>query len=60
MASYYCHVKYDLGHSLIVEIDDKMVTIPKNFIKEGTEVQEPGDEGEVELPDWFAEDEGLE
>lgn len=45
--------------ALLCEVDGKQVWIPQKLIHDDSEVWKPGDEGELVIPMWLAEEKGL-
>jgi hypothetical protein len=49
----------DSGSALLCEIDGREVWIPQSQIDDDSEVYEGGDEGELVISQWIAEQKGL-
>jgi hypothetical protein len=45
--------------ALLCEVDGQQVWIPQALISDDSEVWEPGQEGDLVIPMWLAEEKGL-
>lgn len=52
-------VKAKTAKALLVEIDGTDYWMPKSQLGDATDVEEVGDIGVVELPEWLAREKGL-
>lgn len=45
--------------AILVEYEGDEIWIPKSLVGPNSEVEEPGDEGMIEIPEWFADEKGM-
>lgn len=56
----YAECLAETPSAILVDVgEDKPVWIPKSQIDDASEVREKGDEGELVIPEWLAQDRGL-